>query len=398
MTADASDDDERPTHRDPDPQDCDPDRRPDDDRHDSQDPDHRQASEASEASDDDSRDPTDRQDRKEHQDELQALLATFAARAGDPPEHGLEGVAALRRRRARHRRGAVATAVTLAALLLVTFTWLPHHEDDPDDVASVAQPGRAAPPGSSQLPDVVELRCTPAGIEVPVATIRPRSDGLHLVVDNQLGRATEVWVTSESWDSGRILVEPGHDDLHQPVPPGVLTVGCRVGDRDEQRQVDLVDVEGIYDAPELSCPEPEQRRLTEDLPVDPPTWSLTAAARTALADHIDEEDDVRAPGGYPDERLSGYHTADPTARVVREGRTVAFVHLAAGDATDDAPGAGAARFPAGGGSHEDLPSPRSPTELWTHAPLVEACASFLAEEAADAEHGPVADASVTSAN
>jgi hypothetical protein len=357
----------------------------------------------------DHHDSHDHHDRHEHDDDLRALLATFAARAGDPPEHGLEAVAALRRRRVRHRRGAVATAVVLAALVVVT-TWLPQRGDD--DVASVAHAGSPASPRPPELPDAVELRCTPHGIDVPVATIRPRSEGLHLVVDNRLDRATEVWVRAGGWDSGRVVVEPGREELQQPVPPGMVTVGCQVGDRDEQRQVDLVDVEGIYDPPELSCPEAEQRRLTEELPVDPPTWSLASATRSALADHVREDDDIRAPGGYPDERLSGYHTTDPTARVVRDGRTVAFVHLAADSDDDPASSAEAARDSndgddsragsrtgarAGDVGRGSAPR-RSTVELWTHAPLVEACASFLTEREDAGDGASVADASVPSAD
>jgi hypothetical protein len=229
-----------------------------------------------------------------------------------------------------------------------------------------------------------------------------------------------VWVRAAGWDSGRVVVEPGRDELQQPVPPGMVTVGCQVGDRDEQRQVDLVDVEGIYDPPELSCPEAEQRRLTEELPVDPPTWSLASATRAALADHVREDDDIRAPGGYPDERLSGYHTTDPTARVVRDGRTVAFVHLAADSDDDPASSAEAAR--AGGDDSDAAEAPddegragsragghaeevgrgsasrRSTVELWTHAPLVEACASFLTEREDAGDGASVADASVLSAD
>jgi hypothetical protein len=341
--------------------------------------------------------------------DVRALLAKIAARAGDPPEHGLEDVAALRRRRARHRRGAVATAVVLAVAGVAAAPWVMGLGDDSDDVTSVADAGST--PRPAELPDVVELRCAPGGIDVPVATIRPQSDGLHLAVDNQLRGVTEVWVTSDGWDSGPIPVEPGRTDLHQPVPPGMLTVGCRIGDRDEQRQVDLVDVERVYEAPELACPAGERRRLS-DLPVDPPNWSLATATRQALADYIHEDDDVRAPGGYPDESLGTYHTTDPTVRVVRDGETVAFVHVAAGGAEADADAGDQTSDPdatnqtgatdgTGGTGGTDGADDEAPTgstvELWSRVRLVEACASFL-DQAAEGTDRSVAESLGTSAN
>lgn len=247
-------------------------------------------------------------------------------------------------------------AVALAVTIVTATSWLERRGDDTDDVTSVADAGTT--PRPAELPDVVELRCTPHGIEVPVASIRPRSDGLHLTIDNQLPVATEVWVTSDAWYSGRIVVAPGREDLRQPVPPGVLTVGCRIDGHEEQRQVDLVDVDGHYQQPELDCPEDEWREPNQLLPVDPPNWSRVGATTGALADYLQDDDEVEAPGGYPDEALTA-PAAIPMVRVVREGRTVAFVRLFTNPAGLSEPGV-----------HPD-------EEPWASARLVEACAGFL---------------------
>jgi hypothetical protein len=287
------------------------------------------------------------------EDPVRSLLEQIAASAGDPPEHGLEGLAARRRRRARHRRGAVATAVALAVLVAAVGPWLSELSDHEDVTASDS--GDLAD-GGAQLPDVLTLRCTPEGIDVPVASIRPRRDGLHVNVDNALGEPTQVWVRSDDWDSGTYQVPPGRSTWRQPVPPGVLAVGCRIGGHDQRRQVELVDVNDLYDEPELACDRDEQD-VRQDLAVPQPSGSYTTAVRQVLADQMRADDSVLAYGAYPDERL-GDVINDAVVRVVRDDHLVAFVHLQA--ATPDLDAA--------------TPSNRP---LWDHVARVEACRSFL---------------------
>jgi hypothetical protein len=258
-------------------------------------------------------------------DDLRALLEKFAATAGDPPEHGLDGVAARRRRRTRHRRGAVATAVALAVLAAAVYPRLGWLGDDDHDV-TVAETG--ARTRRTELPDVVELNCTPQGIDVPVASIQPREDGLQLLVHNTRPSATDVWVTSDDWDSGRIRIESNQTRrLSQPVPPGQLTVGCRIGDEDQQRRVDLVDVVGLYEPPELSCGGDEPEVWPEELSIEG-TRSMPAAAVAALEGLgvNSEEFEVEAYGGYEEAHYTEL-TVDPTVEVVQAGDIVAFVHL-----------------------------------------------------------------------
>ena len=129
--------------------------------------------------------------------DLQLLLEQIAASAGDPPEHGLAGVAARRRRRKRHRRGAVATAMTLAVVATVAAPFVVL--DDHDDVTA----GNAASEGGAlraELPDAVQLTCARTGIDVPVASIRPQRDGLHVEVVNELPGSTQVWVLAYDED------------------------------------------------------------------------------------------------------------------------------------------------------------------------------------------------------
>lgn len=286
--------------------------------------------------------------------DLRSRLERIASSAGDPPEHGFERVAARRHRRLRRRRGAVVTAVALA--VLATSVWLVREPHRPADVAAV-QVERSAGAPTARLPDRVEVTCSTGGIDVPVASVRPRRDGLHLRVHNAGRTPVTVQVDGESWSSGPVRVDPGMNDLRTPVPPGVLTIGCeRRGER-HQRRVDLVDVDGMYTPPALSC-DADDQRILGDLPVAPATRSLLAATRRALDAHLQEGDEVSAARGYASQRL-GDPMADPVTQVTRGGEVVAFVHL---------------RGPDG-----DVHPP------WSTALEVEACSSLLGDDVAGAD-------------
>jgi hypothetical protein len=304
-------------------------------------------------------DPTD----TDAQD-LQLLLEQIAASAGDPPEHGLDGVAARRRRRKRHRRGAVATAMTLAVVVALATPVV--FGDDGHDVT--AADSVSAEPQRAEMPDTAQLTCARTGIDVPVASIRPQTDGLHIDVFNRLPASTQVWVQAEDedggdmvWDSGPITVEPGYLDLVQPVPPGVLTVGCRINGVEQKRQVELVDVHGIYETPGLACDEDDRTALADvEVPAAPSAelaHSFVVATRTALRPltHWDDDDvEVSAPQGYPDQRFGSW-SYQPMTQVVKDDQTVALVYL-----TGDTVAAPAA----------------SP---WTRASEVDVCKDFLNE-------------------
>ncbi|HEX6235899.1 MAG TPA: hypothetical protein VFZ68_01830 [Acidimicrobiales bacterium] len=293
------------------------------------------------------------------QADLRRLLQRLATSVGDPPEHGLERLAARRHRRLRRRRGAVVTAAALAVLVGLIATI--GSNDEPADVAASRAERSGARP-ASELPSTAELHCGPGGILVPVASVRPQSDGLHLRVLNAHPGATTVWVEGDDWASGPIQVDAGITEQHHPVPPGILTIGCEVQGEREQRRVDLVDVDGVYQVPQLACRTSEQVTLT-DLSVDPETGSLVTATRRVLAPALGDDDSVGAPRGYVRQRL-GAPTTDPITQLTRDGRAVAFVRLR-GD---------------GGGDGAGDAVPRPP---WVVATEVIACPEVAAELGAD---------------
>jgi hypothetical protein len=268
--------------------------------------------------------------------DLRSRLQRLASSAGDPSEHGLDRVAARRHRRLRRRRGAVATAAVLA-VLAVGAPLISEGLDD--DRESVSASETASPDGApAEVPRIVEVHCAPTGILVPVASVRPQRDGLHIRVHNTLTEATALEVVGEGWSSGDIAVPPGLHEVRQPVPPGQLTIGCDIAGRRERRLVDLVDPAGYYQAPELACEESERVTL-KDLPVDPPNQSIVTAARDAMEPHLvdgSRGDAIGAVRGYQSQRLSDA-TDDPVVQVAREGDVIALVHVRGEDGATEPP-------------------------------------------------------------
>jgi hypothetical protein len=292
-------------------------------------------------------------------DDLRAMLEKIAATAGDPPEHGLDGVAARRRRRTRHRRGAVATAMALAVLGIAVYPRLGWLGEEGHDVTASGSGDRSR---RAELPDVVELQCTPEGIEVPVGSIQPQRDGLHVRVENTLATPTDVWVRGNDgwensrWNSGLIRIEAGRTtEFEQPVAPGPLTVGCEIGGVREQRRVDLVDVDGIYEAPELGCPEDDGRPAA----LDPVTIDSSPTTQVAVNRALQpigwrpQDVELEHYSGYREARYHE-HTLDPRVEVWQSGNLVALAHL----------------------EGQQLNPDRAPEPPW-EAVWFEGCASFL---------------------
>lgn len=302
--------------------------------------------------------------------DLRSRLERIASSAGDPPEHGLERIVARRRRRLRRRRGAVATAAVLAVLAISISLIV----EGPDRRDAVTASGAAKPQGApAEVPRTVEVRCEPSGIVVPVASVRTQNDGLHIRVHNLLATETTLQVRGGGWFSGDIPVAVGIDEVRQPVPPGDLTIGCKIGGEFQRRQVTLVDPAGYYVEPALECDDSGMERL-RDLAIDPAEGSLVAAARGGLRDHLAGGTTgvaIRAPRGYPAQKLSDA-TDDPTVQVERDGKVIAFAHVRGED--------GAAKGP------------------WVTVARADVCVSVLAttgDEASSDEASPDEDATST---
>jgi hypothetical protein len=268
--------------------------------------------------------------------DLRSRLERLASSAGDPPEHGLDRVAARRHRRLHRRRGAVATATVLAVLAAALSLITESTREDPDTVAARNQVGVPSD-APVEEPRLVEVRCEPTGIMIPVASVRAQRDGLHVRVLNSLGVPTHVTVESNQsdWDSGEIPVDGPSKEFVQPVPPGQLEIGCEINGTYEARRVDLVDPQGYYKEPKLACDTPEQPPL-RDLPVEPSTANLVTAVRQGLGERLPAGLSVLPVRGYELQTLSD-PTSDPQAGVFRGRDMLAFVHVRGADGSAAAP-------------------------------------------------------------
>jgi hypothetical protein len=206
-----------------------------------------------------------------------------------------------------------------------------------DDRETIQAENRADVPGDApaEEPRLVEVRCEPTGIVVPVASVQAQRDGLHLRVINSLGVPTHVTVDGDHWHSGDVPVEGPTKEFVQPVPPGQLEIGCEINGSYQARRVDLVDPQGYYREPELACDASELQPL-HDLPVEPSAGRIVDAVRLGLGDRMLEGDAVLAVRGYIDQGMSD-PTKDPQATVWRDGQYVAFVHVRGADDSGIAP-------------------------------------------------------------
>lgn len=247
--------------------------------------------------------------------------------------------------------------MALAVFGIVVLPWV--SERNGHDITAASQGDGSGSGPRPELPDVVELHCSPGAVDVPVASIRPQVDGLHVEIVNDLGVKTWAWVVSaSSWDSGRFPVAPGTTEVIVTPPPGPLTIGCTAGVSDQQRQVELVDVNHVYTETGLDCPDAEQAESPEVIPVPRDRSGLPSAARAALGAQVGDSDHIEANSGYREPAYQA-KTTEPSVRLVRGDETIAIVHLV-GTPADDAAGR--------------KPTPQGP---WVSVDLIEYCPAYL---------------------
>jgi hypothetical protein len=208
----------------------------------------------------------------------------------------------------------------------------------PDDDRVAVSPARSPARAAAQLPDTVEVHCTPTGIEIPVASVRPQRDGMHLRVFNELATPTEVRVIKDDEWTGRQVFDFGMRPMVQPVAPGTLRIGCVIDGVERSLTVELVDVNGYYRKPGLECPSEDREIQITDLAGAIPAPQMSTTTYNALSSEgfPVEELAVGPVRGYPSQRL-GDPTDDPIVQVDRQGDTVAFVHLRRPDDQPQAP-------------------------------------------------------------
>jgi len=117
--------------------------------------------------------------------------------------------------------------------------------------------GRLMPEGprdASPLPDVAQVVCDASGARTLTPQVRPRTDGVHVEVDNRLGKAAGF-----QWEGGGDNAPMGVTELVIDRPPGDSRVGCQANSQDAVASghlatVQVVDREGLYQVG-LGCAE-----------------------------------------------------------------------------------------------------------------------------------------------
>jgi hypothetical protein len=188
--------------------------------------------------------------------------------------------------------------------------------------AALSACARDAPRAASvDVPEIARVVCSEGGTRVETPSVRAQPDGVHVVVDNELGFDTGFSMKYENGAGGRNapMGESGHV---VPAPPGSLEIGCykdRNATESDLQRVDVVDPSGIYRSTELGCDSivggvgdyPQGATGERGDPVD--------LARTRFEQVTDIRDaDVIEIAGYPEDELR-------TVRLVRGGRVVATI-------------------------------------------------------------------------
>jgi len=186
--------------------------------------------------------------------------------------------------------------------------------------------------GSSwALTDVARLVCDGSGTRVLTPEVRPQSDGVHFEVDNQLGEPVTFLVRSELGDASGLGADPGVAEIRGSgseggwqVPPGVASVRCLrqgedAGGDDRWVALRVIDRDGVYVSAALRCTDTVVGYLDHAASAEGEAGDPAEVAQGTLSGL--REGDVVELGGYP-----AYGT-EALVRVVRDGRTVATLHL-----------------------------------------------------------------------
>ena len=188
-------------------------------------------------------------------------------------------------------------------------------------------------PDASEIPDVLHVTCTPDRATIDSTVVRPRPDGLHVVVEAS-GDIVGVEVVDdpEQFGVGGGLQDDGEHVF--PIEPGAWHIGCYaahggVEPGSASASFSLVDPNGVYTPVALECREPTTRRFpvtgTPASGVDgryEPT-ALTVDETVAAVPGILGSDVVRE-AGYADG--PGFKSG-PLYTVLRDGRALARLHI-----------------------------------------------------------------------
>lgn len=179
---------------------------------------------------------------------------------------------------------------------------------------------------AAALPDELVLTCTTNdGQRIAEDEVRPQSNGVHLVVDNQRNYDPGISFGFAGGGGGGRNAPPGRTSFVLDAQPGGLRVACYPKDPNEEPEylnATVADPEGLYARAELDCPMGAVSAIGDfvELPEGDP--DAVAVARAELEFGLKEGDELRR-AGYPDAR-------NPVFVVMRGGQVVARTTLQRG--------------------------------------------------------------------
>jgi hypothetical protein len=155
--------------------------------------------------------------------------------------------------------------------------------------------------------------------------VRPQSDGVHLVIDNQRDYDPGTAFRFPTGGGGGENAPPGKTTLVLDTGPGALEVACYPKDPNAEPQylaATIVDPEGLYAPAELECAHGGVGGVADYTKEPEGKPDATAVAREQLDFGLEQGDELRR-AGYPDSR-------NPVFVVVRDGRVLATTTLLRG--------------------------------------------------------------------
>jgi hypothetical protein len=233
----------------------------------------------------------------------------------------------------RRRRLITGVVASFALIAASVFAWLAFASGDP--AGSAATTGHDGEP-AAPMPITAIMRCTADGTELDTPTVGVQPDGLHIDAEN-LAQATEIDVAIDGGQTvlGNLAFRSIQREIViVPVPPGQAEIACRrpeggsvSGGPAEHPDlfvpIQILDPDGLYVSPDLSCALSDQKELRGHFDVTTlfaiGSESLVRRKVTGIQPH-----DVVELTGYPDSTDLG--DLGDSWRVVREGKVVAQIN------------------------------------------------------------------------